>query len=201
MATAQKRQRRRVLKKGGRPLKQGVIRTETGRISRSKKAQDHVSHETARQNRSTAVNARMRHHGVSEAKANDPLYGFELGRLYRDKIITESQYKAGERFAEDLSRYYGLTGIAFPSARAQNLFAIKAHIGDESDGRAKAARAATKQFMKLNGILNSCGANGRQIYSTVVNVTVLDMETLNWPEHMYAMLRKGLNELCKHYEL
>ena len=200
--TAKKKQRKAKRVKvimAGRPRKEGMLRTASGRISRSQDSRTHITEQEANQNRSVAVEARSRHHGVSKKKAADPLYGYSLGRLMANGLITEAQYKAGNQFADDMARYYGLTGIPFPSAKAQNMYSIKAHIGDDSKERSKAARVATDKFMQLHGLLKSSGGNGVQVYSTVNNVCVLDADTVNWPSHMLNMLRKGLKVLSVHY--
>src|SRR5690349_23602138 len=62
---------------------------------------------------------------TAEMQAMDPRRGYVLGLLFLDGTITEAQHEAGIRYAEDMARYYGLTGVPFPSPRAQNLFAVR----------------------------------------------------------------------------
>ena len=46
----------------------------------------------------TAIDARIRHHGLSVAAASDPRAGSVLGRLFLEKRISEPLCEAGEKF-------------------------------------------------------------------------------------------------------
>lgn len=118
-----------------------------------------------------------------------------------DGNVTESQHEAGVRYSQDMARYYGLTGVPFPSARAQDLFAIKS-AGDEPEGKGKAAASARNRMVELRNLLLSSGDinTGRRVLHTVNVVCVEDIDelrTLN--EAMKAWLKRGLNALARHY--
>ncbi len=135
-------------------------------------------------------------------QAIDPRRGYVLGLLLLDGKITEPQHEAGLRYAEDMSRYYGLTGIRFPSARAQDLFAVRGDDGDTTPRRADAAsKARAKMAVLRDELLASGDINaGRKILHTVNEIALLDTSGARlWPEHMLGFLRKGLNRLVRHY--
>jgi hypothetical protein len=178
-------------KVGGRPRKENVERFACGKIKPS---------ETAREVKSVAIEARMRIHanGNEKFNAESMLAGYTLGRIYLDGKITAPQLKAGDAFAEAMSRYYSLTGIPFPSARAQSLFSVKGHDGEVSQDRATKARQATNKMMELAGVLMNC-ADGPWVRQTVLNVAVMDLENLRgMPPMQMRWLRRGLERLQAH---
>lgn len=201
--------------KRGRPILQADLSTRepNGRPSRRKAR----SSELEQQIKHVAVSRRIRQFGLvdnkvetAEKQAEDPRHGYLLGRMLIDKSINEAQHQAGLKYAEDMARYYGLTGIQFPSARAQDLFAVRSTAGEDGEDRAKAARAArdrvvgTKDKKGLRDILLACGDidTGRRVEHTVKSVCVEDIDhlrTLNPP--MKAWLVRGLNALAKFYEV
>jgi hypothetical protein len=155
---------------------------------------------------STVAATRVRHlHIVGKdalEKALDPRYGYLLGRLFMAGTITEDQYDAGNRYSEDMSRYYGLTGVPFPSAKAQNMFAIRSPDSGEPEGRAEAARKARLKMYELRDVLLRVGDinTGRRVAHTVNEVCLVDSEhlrDLNSP--MRAWLKAGLNALARFY--
>jgi len=197
--SASKGMKRRVRPKGGRPRKEGVDRFDCGKIK---------PYETEREVKSVAIEARMRIHlGIndnSEAKKQDLAYassvfaGYTLGRIFLDGNITEGQRKAGDAFGEAMARYYSLTGIPFPSARAQSLFSIAGHDGEVSEDRAKRARNSTNKMMELTGALLQC-IDGPQVRQTILNVVVMDHEVLRkMPPQQMRWLKRGLDKLQSH---
>lgn len=177
--------------KGGRPRKENVERFDCGKIKPS---------ETARETKSVAIEARMRMHANGNEKfdAESQLAGYTLGRIYLDGKITEPQRKAGDAFAEAMSRYYSATGIPFPSARAQSLFTVKGHDGDVTDDQAKRARKASNYMMELAGVLMSC-SDGPQVRQTILNVAVMDLDNMrSMPPMQMRWLRRGLDRLRAH---
>ena len=118
-------------RKGGRPRKQDAERYPGGQIKH-----DYRKAESQRGNMGTVVDMRQRMYGLSENDAKSDLAGFVLGRMKLDKAIDEVELKAGERYAEDMARYYRLTGIPAPSPRAQSLFSVGGYEGDISTERA-----------------------------------------------------------------
>lgn len=160
-----------------------------------------------------AVERRIRHLNLRDIKhkggkvetarsqALDPRRGYALGNLLLDGRLTSDQHEAGEQFAQDMSRFYGLTGVQFPSARAQNIFAVRGDSG-EPEGRQEAAAKARSKAMKLRDILLKVGDidTGRRVYRAVCGATVEDTEQARtWPEPMLTLLRRGLNKLAEHY--
>lgn len=172
---------RRAARSAGRPRKQGVDRYPNGEIK---------NHEIEREAMSVAKDARLRMY-----KTDSPFAAYTLGRIFLDGAITETQREAGDTYAAMMARYYRLVGIPFPSARAQSLFSIHGHDGDQPDSLIKRARAASNRMMEIEGVLLRL-PNGPQIKSTIYNVCVLDVETMRtMPEMQMDMLRRGLNEL------
>lgn len=167
----------------GRPKKKDVERFPSGKIK---------PFETERENKSVALDARRRIHGIS---ADDQRAGYTLGRIFLDGKITEDQFKAGDEYAETMARYYRLVGIPAPSPRAQSLFSIRGHDGEVTKSLADRARSSTNSMMQVQGILLSC-EDGPQVKSTVHNVCVMDIEHLRlMPPQQILWLRRGLQAL------
>lgn len=200
--------------KRGRPLLPANDREPNGQPSRRRMALQDRQHETEAEIRSVAVAHRIRQDNIrpfkendgklitAEQQALDPRRGYVLGRLYIDGKITQAQHDAGIKYAADQSRFYGLTGVAFPSARAQNLFAVRGGGGEDSEDRAQAARKARERAEKLDSILLAVGDinTGRRVIHTVKSIALLDIaEARGWPDHMHGYLRRGLNKLAEYY--
>lgn len=183
-------------KGAGRPRKQGVERYPSGDIKRS---------ETQKEAMSVAIEARRRIDGwgdkVSDDAVKSPFAGYTLGRIFLDGRITEEQRKAGDEYAEIISRYHKLTGIPFPSARAQSLFSVKGHDGEQSESVTEKARKATNAMMEVIGILLRCD-DGPQVRALVHNLTVMDYEHLRgMGDQQLLWLKRGLNALAKRKDL
>ncbi len=189
----------------GRPRRGNVERTPSGQISRSAKQRETNEDEVMQ----TVLEQRRRNHGLHPKQAKRAEAGHVLGRIYLDNQLGEhrkigslahARLEAGNRYAEDVARYFGLTGIPFPSTRAQNLFAVRGHEGEDNTSRAAATRAATNRMMELEGCLLGCHWQGRQVATTIRNVCVIDIdEARGWPEHMMEWLRTGLDALVMFY--
>lgn len=156
-----------------------------------------------------ALASRIRHHEISDAKvsgrkvtaeerAANPLFGHVLGRLYLAGRITEGQFGAGIRYSEDMGRYYSTTGIPFPSARAQNLFAVRGESGD-SESKTEAAKMARHRARLIRDTLLAAGDidTGRRIEHLVKATCFLD-EDREWSEPVTDLLRRGLNRLARY---
>lgn len=139
----------------------------------------------------------------AEQQAIDPRRGYALGLLLLDRSITQDQHDAGVKYAQDVARHLGLSGIAFPSARAQDLFSVRSAQGEESETRAEVAKRARADVNHmLNKVLLKVGNidMGRRVAHAVYTVCVMDViEARMWPEHMTFALRRGLNALILHY--
>jgi hypothetical protein len=185
-----------------------------GRRSRRQSNQNARREQLEHEIISTVAATRIRHLGIvdapdengklvkAETRAIDPRYGYLLGRLCMDHTITEEQYDAGNRYSEDMSRYYGLTGVPFPSAKAQNMFAIRSPDSGEPEGRGDAAKKARAKMIELRDVLLRVGDinTGRRVVHTVNEVCLVDSEhlrDLNSP--MRAWLKAGLNALARFY--
>lgn len=174
----------------GRPPKEDMERYPSGKIKPS---------ETQRETMSVVIAARKRMNGwndnAPDTKAKDEKAGYVLGVLFLDGKITQEQLDVGNEYALAISRYHSLTGIAFPSARAQSLFSIKGHDGEVSAERAERARNASNLMMRLTGVLQQC-TDGPQVRQTVHNVTVMNHENLrSMPILQMSWLRRGLEAL------
>lgn len=198
--------------KRGRPRLPAIEREPNGRSSRRKESQDVQA--TAELAETPAIQRRIREDNIvpfkkdgkvvsAEKQAQDPRRGYALGLLILDGTITQAQHDAGVKFSEDMAKYYGLTGVAFPSARAQSLFAVRATGLEESEGKIEAARKARDKAKAMEKTLLAVGDidTGRKVSHTVKTVCVLDVqESRMWPEHMIGYLKRGLNALARqHY--
>ncbi|CAN7495807.1 hypothetical protein LJR231_003478 [Phyllobacterium sp. LjRoot231] len=172
--------------KGGRPRLENVEREPNGRPLRSQRKT-----ETEAETRKVAVQARARIYGAPEAECVRPEYGSVLGRLYMTGHINKLQLEAGNRTAEDFGRYYGLTGIPHPSAKAQDITRVKGMGGEVSY---EAARKATNRVMAIEQALGEVVVQSRSVTSVVKRVCVMD-EDLGISETMRAQLVAGLNRL------
>lgn len=175
--------------KRGRPRKDGD-REPNGRIERKEADMEAVA----------VGRAQRVKLGIPETAALDPRLGFELGRLRVVQCITERQYEAGVRYAGDMARYYRLTGIPFPSSRAQDLASNRGSSGDDTESRATAARKASTRMADLREHLLRTDdiATGRNVHRVVTEVAVLDYGCMT---HHQRWLRRGLNRLAAFYQL
>lgn len=169
--------------RAGRPRKEGAERHPCGKIK---------TDWTEKENKVVALDARKRIHKLDDS---GQLAGYTLGRIFLDGNITEEERKAGDEYAEQIARYYRLTGISFPSPRAQDINRLAGDDGDVSEDRANRARAASNRFMALEGLLLS-QTDGPQVKQTVFNVCILDIEGLRkMPDRQMRWLRRGLRAL------
>lgn len=189
---AKKRARR------GRRLIPNVERLPDGRISRSNSAKEGRQKATVAETLSVALEARMRVYGASEAECGRPEMGHALGRLYLDKRngISAEMFQAGIRMAEEYSRYYGLTGVPFPSPRAQDLFRVGGIGGDVDPAKARKARNDAQAIELVLAIGDEAGCPVRTITK---RVCIEDSDEGLYRTHMINYLRRGLKLLVVHY--
>jgi hypothetical protein len=187
-----KAQKLRIKRKSqiGRPRKEEAERYPSGQIKPSW---------TEAEAKSVVMDARKRLHG---ANMNDsPHAGYTLGRIYLDGNITKEQLDAGDSYCEAIARYHRLTGVAFPSARAQSLFSVRGHEGDISQDTAMKARQASNTMMMLTGLLLRC-EDGPQVRGMVQGICVMDYEHMrDLKGQQNIWLRRGLSALSDHFEL
>lgn len=181
---------RRRKNKGGRP-RLDIEREPNGRPVRSLRRA-----ETEAETRSVALEARMRVYGASESECQRPEYGSVIGRLYLSKQIRKHHFEAGNRMAEDFARYYGLTGIPYPSAKAQDISRVK---GLGSDPNPVKVRAAANKVMAIEMMLGGVDVQGRPVTSVCKRVCIMDEENgMEFP-HMVKLLVRGLDALVRLY--
>lgn len=169
----------------GRPKKEGVERYTNGEIK-------HFERE--KEVRAVVMEARDRVHGKNIDNASQ-YAGYVLGRMFLDGKITQCEREAGDEYAVRMIRYYGLTGIPFPSARAQNLHSIKGFDGETTSERARMAREASNRMMELEGILLRL-EDGPRVKQTVYNTCIQDYDIMRtMSELQLSWLKRGLQEL------
>lgn len=207
--------------KRGRPRLPNLARTQSGRISRSSTQTQERKATEEQKAMATVINMRERLHGATGSNAKALEWGYVLGRIWMDgnlgprsepttepnkprglMRIGDFRLEAGNRYAADMATYFGLTGIPFPSVRAQTLFQSgRGYEGDITAERNEIIKDSADWMMALEGVLLKC-ENGRNVATTVKNICVLDIdEARGWPPHMHAYLRTGLDALVWKYGL
>lgn len=199
---AARTQAAKLRQKRGARLLPSTDREPNGRKSRRKLATKERGRNMEMAVMDTAIQRRVRHLGVTEKQALDPLCGSVLGRLRFDNRVTQAQYDAGVKYGEDMGRFYMLTGTPFPSARAQDLFAVRGDDGETTENKAAQARAARDKANKLRTVMLGCGDinTGRKVVHTVTEIVIMDTEQARgWSDFMIGLLKRGLNALAKEY--
>jgi hypothetical protein len=208
--------------KRGRSLLPANDREPNGRKSRRANAVELRAEQTEAEVKSVARERRIREDNIvpfrgkdgkvvsAESQADDPRRGYVLGLLWLDGRITQEEHDIGLKYAEDMGRFYGLTGVQFPSARAQNLFAIRGGGGDDSENRVEAAKRARAKAYELQRVISGTSeakgalrfdiGTGRKVEHAVKHLALLDVpEARKWPPFMIALFRKGVSALRRHY--
>ena len=171
----------------GRPRKTNAERFACGKIK-----PDWSKRESEKEAMAVALAARKRMHGLETSSS---FAGYTLGRLFLDGRITEAQREAGDDYGRVMARYYYLTGIPFPSIRAQAIDRVQGHPAETTEERHRQIKRATERMMRFDGVLLGCD-EGRQVKTTVFNVCVMDYEGLRMmPEAQLLWLKRGLNAL------
>ncbi|AKK19705.1 hypothetical protein HUT03_00230 [Candidatus Liberibacter africanus] len=127
----------------GRPCKKGVSRTDSGRISRSKKAK--FSPEK------TAQEARMRIFGLSAFQAAQAESGNRVGRLRLTGKISSEQYQAFIRFSHQYHQYMNM--IQAPNSLQRSGEQRNTSIYNE-DADTKRRLSIKKRWMSLKQAIN-----------------------------------------------
>lgn len=171
------------MQRAGRPKKENVDRYPSGQIKHEERERDV---------KQVAMAARMNIHKLD---TNSVFAGYTLGRLFLDGRITECERIAGDEYASQMVRYYGLVGIPFPSARAQDMFSISGFGGETTSERASMARDATDKMMKLEGTLLRL-QDGPRVKTTCYNTCILDLEIMRtMPDAQLDWLKRGLRQV------
>ncbi|MEN5250004.1 hypothetical protein [Brucella pseudintermedia] len=194
MAAYSKAQKRRLKK--GRPLLPVAEREPNGRKSRRKSAVMRRTHETEAEVKMVVISARMRA-GMTKAIAERPEAGSVLGRLHIlfPEKITYAHYQAGIRYGEDYSRYYALSGIPYPSARAHDMTRIHGMGVDKPE----AAREARDRVTEIGKAICDVDQSGRPVASVMRRVCILDKDDGMHLPHMIKFLATGLAALVDFY--
>ena len=94
-----------------------------------------------------------------------------------------------------------LVGLPAPSARAQSLFSVRGHPGEESESITVRARNASNEMMAVEGVLLQC-VDGPQVKQIVFNVAVMDYAHLRtMGDQQLLWLKRGLNALASRRQL
>jgi hypothetical protein len=181
---------RRRKNKGGRPRIEGAEREPNGRITRPTRV------ETEKEARAVVIEARQRIFGASESDCAKEEFGSVLGRLFLAKAIKKHQYEAGKMMSADFDRYYMLTGIPHPSAKAQDISRVRG-LGRDSDPLK--ARSAANRVMMIEQQLGSVDVQGRPVTSVCKRVCVMDDAQGMELAHMIKYLVAGLEQLSTYY--
>lgn len=169
----------------GRPRKAGVARSN-GRI---------IAAERQREEPANAVVLAFRQRRFGDKAGEDPRWGYELGRLFLGRQITLRQHDAGLRWAEACARYAVTMGYPAPTPKAVRIGGGGgAPLQAEPDPRQ--VQAIASQFM---GAQTALAAAGRYCLQSCREVCILDVETGQWPLHMFAALKGGLDALADYF--
>ncbi len=154
------------------------------------------THETEAEVKMVVISARMKA-GLTKSIAERPEAGSVLGRLhilFPDRI-SYAHYQAGIRYGEDYSRYYALTGIPYPSARAHDMTRIHGLGVDKPE----AAKKARERINEICDEIRKVDQSGRPIASVLRKVCILDEDTGMHMPHMIRFLSNGLDALVDFY--
>ncbi|URQ76181.1 MAG: hypothetical protein NBV76_05320 [Candidatus Ochrobactrum gambitense] len=194
MAAYSKAQKRRLKK--GRPLLPVAEREPNGRKSRRKSAVMRRTHETEAETKMVVIAARMKA-GMSRSIAECPEAGSVLGRLhilFPDRV-SYAHYQAGLRYGADYCRYYALSGIPYPSARAHDMTRVHGLGIDKPE----AAAQSRERIHELGEVIRKADQSGRPVASVMRRVCILDEDTGMHLPHMIRFLSSGLDALVDFY--
>ncbi|MBL0848952.1 MAG: hypothetical protein EU981_02515 [Candidatus Liberibacter ctenarytainae] len=142
-----KSEKRRNKKSTGRPCKTGVPRTESGRISRSKKS--------ALPPAFVAQEARMRLFGLSALQASQEESGSRIGRLRLAGKISQEQYQAFLCFADQYRQYMTMTQV--PDSLRRNGEYVQ-HLSYCEDADTRHRLAIKKRWLYLKQAIDEAEA-------------------------------------------
>lgn len=132
----------------GRPRKSGP-REPNGQPQR----------DTVAQTKATAVQARMRQHGLSLVDAGERLAGYEIGRMYLRHEIDLVDVEVVDDYVEVVARFMALTVPSQPFPRAIDYAAtVRGLGGDVSPEQAIRIR---KRYADWSEVVASCSSMAR----------------------------------------
>ena len=187
--------------KAGRKRVQGVARTKSGRISRSRKArEDRKRVETMeaeafdRAHYEVRLVIRAAKHGLTEAQAARQESGTVLGRLWLSTQIDERQYDAGVNYRKLRADY--LKAINAPDGTRNGPAPVN---GDDTDAHEDWVADVKARFQAAQKAISGASCQNREanIPAAMEYIVVKDQEL----DHMVGDLRLGLNALVRHFRL
>lgn len=175
-------------RKRGRPLKEGVGRTDSGRISRATGEQDPVD--------KVAKEARMKMYGIAKDVAGSPEAATVVGRLYllgqRGGGISLEQYNGLCQYRDGREQY--LKAIQAPDSLASKSSSGPTRSEDED---AEARAKAKARYMSARRAIQDCQNEnpGRNMWAAVDYLVIKDLDF----SYMIGDLRLVGNALARHY--
>lgn len=196
MTTAQKKRRKK--SRAGRPPKEGVVRTASGRISRATAQADRNANEI----RQTAVQTRIRQaaaHGevIDEQEAISPHRGSVAGQKYLQgdfgcEEIGAIRLQRGNDIAATILKCKSILGYPPPTAQAMDIGRVKG-LSLEGLNLAERVKIAVSTLMRIEGSLGSAGTGCRTRFFEVFIHD--DAAALDWSAAKNAQLVKALDAL------
>ncbi|MBX5131620.1 hypothetical protein HJB80_02795 [Rhizobium lentis] len=174
---ASKAERRR---KRGRPIKQDVARTDSGRISRAANANEPPD--------KVAKEARMRLHGVSKEDASQPEAGTVIGRMKLSGELSKAQYDGLIRYSMTRERYMIAMGV--PDSLRTRAGGVMNVAPDESD------IGAVEAWGRVHNAVSEAQRQSNGNLVAALNFMVTRDE---YYPHMVGDLRVVSNALVRHY--
>ena len=174
----------------GRPLKEGVARTDSGAISRSRRPADPAD--------KVAREARMKHFGVTAKDASTAEAATVMGRWsllgQEGGGISADQYEALNRFS--VAREHYLISIQAPDSLKSKGSPGRATIDEIQDAESKAR--LKRQYESARAAIQSAQNEHRNanLWAAVQQIIINDAD---FP-HMIGDLRLVGNALMRHYQ-
>jgi len=174
----------------GRPIKQGVGRTDTGRISRSKEPSEPAD--------KVAREARMKIFGIDPDVASTPQAATFMGRLsllgQQGGGISTDQYDALVRFSMDRESY--MRSIMAPDSLAVAGAGGRSSIDEDEDTESR-QRCKRRYDAARTAIQNAQNENrGNNLWAAVDFIVIKNLDF----SHMIGDLRLVGNALNRHYQ-
>ena len=183
MSKAAKRKQKRHMR--GRPCREDVARTESGRISRA--ANSNTSDAADKQ----ARDVRMRQHGLTKAETMLPEGGTVIGRMKLKGDLSADQYDALMSYQMTRERY--MIAIRAPdSLKTTGGGNVMAVVADDADALAIAAWDRVRKVVQ-----DAQNYERRNLWAALQFFIVND----EYHDHMVSDLRTVANVLFRYYAL
>lgn len=178
------------------PKRKPGNREPSGRLSRKAGDRKDLAAREEDENRSVAVEARVRRHGIKKTEALDQRAGSVIGRWQMYGIISKPQYEAALQYQSDAYRYSIMAGGPKP-ANAQDLNAVHGFDGADPDKRLQQDRHIRAQFDgALRVVVEATLTNDGDPAGALAAVVMRD----EGDEKKHAGdLRVALNALARYY--